>query len=283
MPGRFQKLRVLRVPLAVAGLAGLLGSAVVLGETGGGDPADAVRANARLVHCLSDRQRPALVKTAIRLGEAAPGSTDTAFRPVRDGRVKAVTTLDRWSEQSPGAFTRACKPLAALTAAKTLQDPAPKPPLWRRILTNPVVTLLLGSALTFATTWSAARTARRQTLTDQLVTAAAEYLKAAQAVRLARAREKPSDEAGLEGRRVDLGTAILRAGLPGAERHRLGALLSQAHETLIRDEFRREAAEKRLRLLETGLGRAVRGEPVPGDAPAGADTEPAEQSAGGRP
>lgn len=264
MPGRFQKLRGLRAPLAVVAVAGLLGSAVVLGETGdGGDPAGAVRKDARRVHCLSDEQRPALVKAAIRLGEAAPGSTDTAFRPVRGGRVGTATTLDRWSEQSPAAFTRACEPLAALTAAKALQEPAPKPPLWRRILTNPVVTLLLGSALTFVTTWSAARTARRQTLTDQLVTAAAGYLKAADGTRRARLRGSPPDEEALEGHRTELWSAILAAPLPGVGHGELLDRLDLAHQSLRAAGFDNIRTLEQLAELSGAVAAAVRSKAVP--------------------
>ncbi len=172
----------------------------------------------------------------------------------------------------------ACAPLAALTGNKALQDPPPAPPLWRRVLTNPVFTLVLGGLLTAATSASAARSVRRQTLADQLNTAAAEYLKTAQSMRLARAWEQPSDKAGLEGRRVELGAAILRAGLPDADWRNLDRLLDGAHRALVGTEFETAAADRAVRRLEQALRQAVRGEPVPGG-----ESERGQHSAEGRP
>ncbi|GAA4232697.1 hypothetical protein GCM10022254_33280 [Actinomadura meridiana] len=228
------------------------------------DPGDEARADARRLHCLSARQRPGLVEAAVRLGVAAPGSTatGTGFRPKHGDRVTAATTLDAWNRTSRADFDWACTALAALTGPKTVQDPAPKPTLWRRVAANPTFTLVLGAFLTLGTQRSTERSVRRQALADQLNTAAAEYLKAAHAARLARAADKATDRAGLEGRRVDLGSAILRAGLPTAERRNLDGLLGTAHDVLVGSAFRPRPAEEAVRRLETALGRAVRGESV---------------------
>jgi hypothetical protein len=264
--------------LAAAGVFAVLGAAVHLGERGGSDPGDRVRADARRMHCLEAKQRPELLRAAIRLGAAAPGSTDAAVRPMKGGRPGAPLTLDEWSRKDPDGFSRVCAPLAALTGNKALQDPPPAPPLWRRVLTNPVFTLVLGGLLTAATSASAARSVRRQTLADQLNTAAAEYHKAAQSMRLARAWEQPTDKAGLEGRRVELGAAILRAGLPDADWRNLDRLLDESHRTLIGNPFDTAAADRAVRRLEQALRQAVRGEPVPGE-----EIERAQHSAEGRP
>ncbi|MFI0370811.1 hypothetical protein ACH35V_23320 [Actinomadura sp. 1N219] len=226
------------------------------------DRGDALRADARRVHCLSAKQRPGLVEAAVRLGVAAPGSTDAGFLPRTGGRAAASTTLDAWSRETGGGFDRACRSLAALTGAKALQDPAPKPPLWRRVAVNPTFTLVLGAFLTLAAGRSTERGVRRQVLADQLNTAAAEYLKAAHATRLARAGEKGIDKAGLEGRRVDLVSAVLRTGLPDADRRGLDGLLGCAHDALVGPGFQPKPAETAVRRLETALGRAVRGERV---------------------
>lgn len=249
--------------LAAGCAVAALGAAVLLGELGEAGAGDRVRADARRVHCLSDGQRAELVRVAVRLGAAAPGSTGTAVRPMRGGRPGAPLTADEWSRKDPGGFARACAPLAVLTGAKALQDPPPRPPLWRRVLTNPVFTLVLGGLLTAATSASAARSVRRQTLADQLNTAAAEYLKAAQEVRLARTWEHAPDAAALEGRRVELGAAILRAGLRDADRQNLDRLLDRTHQDLVGAGFQKAASEEAVRRLEHALRRAVRGVPVP--------------------
>ncbi|WP_187437659.1 hypothetical protein [Actinomadura decatromicini] len=249
--------------LALGGVGGVAAVLVLLGARAalhaGADPGAALRADARRVHCLSAKQRPELVQAAVRLGIAAPGSTDARFLPLRDGRPAAPRTLDEWSRTSPADFDRACGPLAAVTGAKSLQDPPPKPELWKQVAANPLCTLLLGAFLTFATAAATARTARRQTLTDQLNSAAAEYLKAAQAARVARSRERAADVTGLEGRRVDLLSALLRAGRRGAELRNLQGLLETAHKAVMAGPFEAAPAEEGLRRLEAALVKAVRG------------------------
>ncbi|MEU8346425.1 hypothetical protein AB0C74_32420 [Spirillospora sp. NPDC048832] len=249
--------------LAACCAVAALGAAVLLGELGQDRSGDRVRADARRVHCLSDQRRAELVRVAVRLGAAAPGSTGAAVRPLRDGRPGAPLTVDAWSREDQAGFDRACAPLAVLTGTKALQDPPPGPPLWRRVLTNPVFTLVLGGLLTAVTSASAARAVRRQTLADQLNTAAAEYLKAAQDVRLARTWENVPDAAALEGRRVELGAAILRAGLRDSDRRNLGGLLDRTHRELIGAGFQKAASEEAVRRLEHALSQAVRGAPVP--------------------
>ncbi|TDC67151.1 hypothetical protein E1200_15515 [Actinomadura sp. GC306] len=267
------QIRERRWPITVAALSGLLVVLVVVGETGGGQsPDDAVRADARRVHCLSAKQRPMLVETAIRLDEAAPGSTETAFWPGPTRRGAEPTTLDQWSRDSGEAFSRTCQPLAALTGAKALQDPAPKPPLWQRIATNPVFTLVLGALLTLATTSLTARNARRQLLADQLNTAAAGYLKAADGVRRARLRGKAPDENAFEESRVELWSAILRVPLPAARNRALLARLETAHQTLKEGDFRDEGAVERLRELSTEIADAVRRDGAEAGAPVAAGT-----------
>lgn len=264
-----------KIALGIAG--GVLGLAVVLLEAGGGgDPGDEVRTDARRLHCLSKKQRPELVQAAVRLGEAAPGSTEAELRPMSGGRETTPVTLDEWSRRSPAAFARACEPLAALSGSKTLQDPAPKPPLWQRIGTNPLVTLVIGSLLAFASTHATARTARRETLADQLNTAAAEYLKAAEAMRRARLRGGAIDEEALDGRRLVLWSAILRIPLPPADGRELDALLGRAHEALKAVRFDDARALHQIQQLSDALAKALRGERVIAEAAAG----PAESTPG---
>ncbi|TDC82170.1 hypothetical protein [Actinomadura sp. 7K507] len=275
MPDRIRKHRS---KIAVAVVAAVLVLGLVRVEQGGGeDPSDDVRKNARRVHCLSPKQRPELVHTAIRLGEAAPGSTETAFRPIRNGRAGTPTALDKWSLDSREAFGNVCKPLAVLTGSKALQDPPPKPPLWRRIGTNPLFTLIIGALLTLATAMLTARTARHQMLADQLNTAAAEYLKASDGVRRARFRGGLLDENALEERRVELWSAVLRVPLPPTQSRGLLRRLDRAHRALKVDEFDNERTIAELHELSSELAAAVRGEVVT----AGEDIEAAANTSGG--
>jgi hypothetical protein len=249
--------------LIAAGVVAIFGLIALPTVLRNADPAGKVRGDARRVYCLAAENRAALIDAAITLKKAAPGSTASDFRPL-PGAATAVT-FDQWSEDHQDGFDELCASFAALTAPRALQEPEPAPPWWRRLGSNPVLALALGSLLTFTTTRLAAGATRREFLADQLNSAASEYLKAADTVGVDRARAMAVDLPGLEGRKIELWSALLRQPLPDTEQDFLHRRLDDVHQTLVGSwpvdgkKFRETAVMPKLNGLRKSLEMVIRG------------------------